>query len=110
VSTLGVGADDGLRRSRRQRSTRADGQAAPKRSPADIDANWIQVPLSGVLVGGGWSGLAERAARHPVCGTVDAITLRVRHLAVKRELVAGTQVSNIVPHGEPHFTVDDKRP
>lgn len=54
--------------------------------------------------------MAGRAARHPVCGTIGAITLRVRHLAVKRELVAGAQVSNIVPNGEPHFTVDDKRP
>jgi hypothetical protein len=34
----------------------------------------------------------------------------VRHFAVKGKLVAGAQMSDIVRHGEPHFTLDHKRP
>src|SRR4029453_16499710 len=60
--------------------------------------------------GAGWALPTACAARHPVCRSFLAVTLRVRYLAVEREGVARQQVPDIVPDGQPHLTLNNTRP
>ena len=68
-------------------------------------------PLTRPISVPAWNGSSpnDRAARHPVGGSLFAVALRVRHAGIQGESVARKQVPDIVADSEPHLTLNDTR-